>query len=66
MLMITISTSTNSVDHLHAQSEPFNSELMDESVSSFYDNLKPELDKLIKNPSEESIQKILAYSAKKN
>jgi hypothetical protein len=66
MLMITTFTSTNSVNHLHQQSEPPNSELMDESVSSFYESLKPELNKLIRDPSDESIQKILAYSAKKN
>jgi hypothetical protein len=63
--MIKTLTSTNHVNHLHEQPEPFKTELMDESVSSFYEMLKPELNKLIRNPSEETINSILAYSKKK-
>jgi hypothetical protein len=66
MLMITTFTSTNSVNYLHQQPDLCNSELTDESASSFYESLKPELNKLVLDPSEESIRKILAYSAKKD
>ena len=31
----------------------------------FYHNLKPQLDKLLKNPSAETLEKILAYAKKK-
>jgi hypothetical protein len=31
----------------------------------FYHNLKPQLDKLIKNPTDETVEKILAYAKKK-
>lgn len=31
----------------------------------FYHNLKPQLDKLIKNPADETIEKILAYAKEK-
>jgi hypothetical protein len=65
MLMIKTYTSTNHVSYLHQQPEPCDSELLDESVSSFYENLKPDLNKLIRNPSDETIERILAFSAKK-
>lgn len=31
----------------------------------FYNSIKPQLNQLIKNPSDETIEKILAYSRKK-
>ena len=31
----------------------------------FYNSIKPQLNKLVKNPSEETIEKILAYAKKK-
>jgi hypothetical protein len=31
----------------------------------FYNSIKPQLDELVKNPSDETMQKILAYSKKK-
>jgi hypothetical protein len=65
MLMIKTFTSTNRVNYLHQQPEPYDSELPEDSVSSFYDYLKPELNKLIRNPSDETIERILAYAAKK-
>jgi hypothetical protein len=63
--MIKTFTSTNRVSYLHQQPEHFDSELTEDSVSSFYDTIKPELNKLIRDPSEETIERILAYSAKK-
>jgi len=65
MLMIKTFTSNSSVNHLHQQPESCDSELTEESVSGFYESLKPELNKLIRNPSEEAIQRILAYSQRK-
>ena len=32
----------------------------------FYNSIKPQLNELIKNPADETIQKILAYAKKKN
>jgi len=63
--MIKTFTSNSSVNHLHQQPESCDSELIEESVSAFYESLKPELNKLIRNPSEEAIQRILAYSQRK-
>ena len=65
MLMIKTFTSNHSVNHLHQKPESCDSELTDESVSSFYESLKPELNKLIRNPSEEAVQRILAYARNK-
>jgi hypothetical protein len=62
MLMITISTSTTNVNHIQKGADNFNSEFFEEYDSAFYDTLRPELDGLIKNPQEETIAKILAYS----
>lgn len=62
--MIKTFTSTIRVNYLHQQPDRFDSELMDQAISSFYDNLKPELDKLNRDPSKETIERILAYSAK--
>lgn len=38
---------------------------IERSDLAFYQTLKPQLDALIRNPSEETISKILAYSKKK-
>lgn len=48
------------------------SDLVDQTIDEaeqqnidFYNNIKPRLNKLVKNPSEETIEKILAYAKKK-
>lgn len=61
--MIKTFTSTIRVNYLHQQPDPCDSELTDQFISSFYDNIKPELDKLIRDPSNETIKRILAYAA---
>ena len=38
---------------------------IDTSDLAFYQSLKPQLDALSKNPSDDTISKILAYSKKK-
>jgi hypothetical protein len=63
--MITTFTSTSRVNSLHQQPELPEFELTEEATSSFYDSIKPELNKLIKDPTAETIKKILAYSANK-
>lgn len=35
------------------------------TTDSFYQTIKPELNKLVKNPSQETIDKILAYAKQK-
>lgn len=40
-------------------------ENIDTSDLAFYQTIKPQLDSLMKNPSDESISKILAYGKKK-
>lgn len=63
--MVKTSTSLNSVNF----SSPVPAEKAVEQAKTqdemFYDNIKPELDKLIKDPSDETIEKILAYAKKK-
>jgi hypothetical protein len=48
------------------------SDLVDQTIDEaeqqnidFYNKIKPRLNKLVKNPSEETIEKILAYAKKK-
>jgi hypothetical protein len=48
------------------------SDLVDQTIDEaeqqnidFYNNIKPRLNKLVKNPSDETIEKILAYAKKK-
>lgn len=59
--MIKTSTSHDSVNNTASQM----SELAKNQDELFYNSIKSQLDKLIKEPSEESIQKILDYSKKK-
>ena len=62
MLMITISTPTTNVNHIQQSPDNLSSELFGEYDSEFYNSLKSELDGLLKDPKEETIFKILAYS----
>ena len=63
--MTKTSTTKNAVTSNH-------SDLVDQTIDeaeqqniNFYNNIKPRLNKLVKNPSEETIEKILAYAKKK-
>ena len=62
MLMIKTFTTTNCVNILHQSQETCNAHDMDESDVKIYESLKPELDKLFYTPSDELIDRILAYS----
>lgn len=59
--MIKTSTSHDSVNNTASQM----SELAKNQDELFYNSIRSQLDELIKEPSEESIQKILDYSKKK-
>lgn len=61
MLMIKTFTSTNCVNSLHQSQEACSAEHLEESDIMLYNSLKPELDKLNFSPSEETINRILAY-----
>lgn len=63
--MIETSTSKNNVNYLQKKPEKMTYEIVEELDLMFYDNIKPELDKLSRNPSDETIASILAYSRKK-
>jgi hypothetical protein len=62
MLMIKTFTTTNCVNILHQSQEACNAQHMDENDVKLYESLKPELDRLYYTPSDELIDRILAYS----
>lgn len=65
MLMVTTSTSIYNDFQFQPKSEQLNAELFEEIDPFFYENLKKELDSLVRDPSEEVINKILAYAKTK-
>jgi hypothetical protein len=64
MLMVTTSTSSNNANHYHQHDQLIQVDL-DENDNFFYDNIKKELDSLVKDPSDEVINNILAYAKAK-
>lgn len=65
MLMVTTSTSIYNHHHFQQKSEQLDADLFEEIDPFFYENIKKELDYLVKDPSEEVVNKILAYSKTK-
>lgn len=65
MLMVTTSTPINTTHHFHQKTELLNAELFEENDPFFYETLKKELDALKRDPSDEVINKILAYGKAK-
>jgi len=63
--MVTTSTSIYNDFQFQPKSEQLNAELFEEIDPFFYENLKKELDSLLRDPSEEVINKILAYAKTK-
>ena len=63
--MITISTTTTNANHLQKSAENLSAELFEESNEAFYDSIKYELDGLTRDPQQETIERILAYSRTK-
>jgi hypothetical protein len=62
--MMETSTSINQSNYEKSMMESA-IENIDTSDLAFYQTIKPQLDGLIKNPSDETILKILAYGKKK-
>ena len=62
MLMITTSTPISNLSYLNQQTENLSSEFFNDLDLMFYENIKGQLDLLNKNPQEETINSILAYS----
>ncbi|TDQ08855.1 hypothetical protein [Pedobacter metabolipauper] len=61
--MIKTSTSVNPLNYAHSGLDiPGTNELEKKDVQ-FYDSLRPHLDQLAKDPSDDVIAKILAYSS---
>ena len=65
MLMITISTSSINDNHLQKSTENLSAELFEDFDAAFYESVKTELDALVRNPKDETIARILAYSKAK-
>lgn len=64
--MIKTSTSVNKVNYAQQNQEETNpAEDVEAPDMMFYENIRPQLDRLSKNPSDETISKILAYSRAK-
>ena len=63
--MITISTTTTNANHLQKSAENLSAELFEDFDAAFYESVKTELDALVRNPQDETIARILAYSRAK-
>jgi len=63
--MVTTSTSIYNDFQFQPKSEQPHAELFEENDPFFYENLKRELDSLVRDPREEVINKILAYAKTK-
>ncbi|KIO76949.1 hypothetical protein TH53_12065 [Pedobacter lusitanus] len=62
MLMITTSTPISNSHYLNQHAENISSEYFNDLDLMFYESIKSQMDLLNKNPDEETISKILAYS----
>ena len=63
--MTKTSTSTNLVNFPNALPAEKAVNEADQQNEMFYNSIKPQLNQLVKNPSDETIEKILAYARKK-
>lgn len=63
--MVKTSTSLNSVNYASPVPADEAVEQANNHDEMFYDSIKPQLDQLIKDPSDETIEKILAYAKTK-
>lgn len=63
--MTKTSTSLHTVNYPNQQPAEITTAQVKNQDEMFYNSIKPQLDKLFKDPSDESIKKILAYSKKK-
>ena len=60
--MVTTSTTTSDLNHSNQETDKLSGELLSGPDLMFYESIKSQLDMLKRDPSEESIAKILAYS----
>jgi len=60
--MIETSTSVNKLNYPQSKQENMPATDLDTCDLVFYDTIKSQLDSLSKNPSDEAVSKILAYS----
>lgn len=63
--MMETSTSVNKLNYEQSRQEGMAVEDLESYDLMFYNNIKSQLDQLSKAPSDETISKILAYSASK-
>lgn len=63
--MMETSTSVNKLNYEQQKQDTVPADDVNPQDLSFYENIKPQLDSLVKNPSETTISKILAYSRAK-
>ena len=63
--MIETSTSLNKLNYEQSNQENMPVQDLDVCDMSFYNSIKSQLNSLSKNPSDETIEKILAYSKSK-
>ncbi len=63
--MTKTSTSTNLVSSPNVQPLQKAAAEAEQQDELFYNSIKPQLDQLVKNPSDETINKILAHSRNK-
>jgi hypothetical protein len=63
--MTKTSTPTNIVNFPNPQPLEKTVDVAEQQDQMFYNSIKSQLDELVKNPSDETIEKILAYSKKK-
>lgn len=61
-LMIKTSTSVNKLNYPQQKQELSPAHDLEANDQAFYESIKPQLDNLLRSPSDELIEKILAYS----
>lgn len=61
--MITTSTPIQNLNYMNQHAENSSSELFNDLDLMFYEGIKSQLDQLKRDPEEETIAKILAYSS---
>jgi hypothetical protein len=60
--MVTTSTPLTNLNYLNQNTENSSSEFFNDLDLMFYDSIKSQMDLLSKNPEDETISRILAYS----
>lgn len=63
--MTKTSTSSQLANFSNLEATPTVADEAEQQDQLFYNSIKPQLNELVKNPSDETISKILAYAKKK-